>query len=133
MKVSNNVILFPKNKVENSAKLSNLEDIQRNIEMMRHYHIQETILNLTPLIFNQLDVAGFIIDDDENDDVKDGAFIVEALRSYMLKYYGDFHPFQIIAQNVFEKKKDEEESYKIVDELVLNLKNPESSEEEKGE
>jgi hypothetical protein len=27
--------------------------------MARHYHIQETIANIAPLIFNQLEVSGF--------------------------------------------------------------------------
>ena len=49
----------------------------------------------------------------------------------MCKYYGAFHPFQIIAENVFEqqKNKDDQETYKIVDEINLNLKDPEEESE----
>lgn len=127
---ANNVVTFPKKNA--NLKEHNIEDIHHNLEMMKQYHIQETILNLTPIIFNQLDIAGFgITDDDDISDLKDGAFIVEALRSYMCKYYGAFHPFQIIAENVFEqqKNKDDQESYKIVDEINLNLKDPEEESE----
>jgi len=124
MSKSNNVILFPK-QLESNPNLAKIEDIQHNLEMMRHYHIQETILQLTPMIFNQLDIAGFGLSEDSDDDVKDGALIVEALRSYMSKYYGSFHPFQVIAENVFIEKEDDEGAYKIAEKLELDLKNPE--------
>ena len=102
--MSNNVIAFPKANVKISKDNRTVENIQQNVEMMKHYHIQETILNLAPIIFNQLDIAGFGLDDEdeEDNDVKDGAFIIEALRSYMCKYYDIHHPFQKIAENIFE-------------------------------
>jgi hypothetical protein len=118
-----NVIVFPKANAQIEKNI-NAEDIQRNMDMMKHYHIQETILNLAPIIFNQLDIAGFGLSDEEDDDVKDGAMIIEALRSYMCKYYDEYHPFQIIAENVFIPKDDEEGAFKIVEELSVELKNP---------
>lgn len=122
----NNVIAFPKANLKIEKELKTVEDIQRNVDMMKHYHIQETILNLAPIIFNNLDIAGFGLSDEETDDVKDGALIIEALRSYMCKYYGEYHPFQIIAENVFIPKDDEEGAFKIVEELAIDLKNPET-------
>lgn len=127
--LSNNVIVFPKQNVVSNSKSANMEEIQHNIEMMRHYHIQETILNLTPMIFNQLDVAGFGLSEDGDDDVKDGAFIVEALRSFMCKYYELDHPFQRIADAVFEQKPDEEGTFRIVDKLNIQLKDESQTEE----
>lgn len=124
--MSNNVVMFPKSKIENPANISKLEDIQQNMEMMKHYHIQETILNITPMIFNQLDIAGFGLSDDENEDIKDGALIVEALRSMMCKYYGIYHPFQIIADTVFLDEDQEKGSFKIAENLNIELKNPET-------
>jgi hypothetical protein len=121
-----NVIVFPKTNAQNYKNLKTVEDVQRNVDMMKHYHIQETILNLAPIIFNHLDIAGFGLSDDEDDDVKDGAMIIESLRSYMCKYYGEYHPFQIIAENVFIPKDDEEDAFKIVDELAVELKNPDT-------
>ena len=122
--MSNNVIAFPKNNAKISKDNRTVENIQQNLETMKHYHIQETILNLAPIIFNQLDIAGFGLDDDEEDnDVKDGAFIIESLRSYMCKYYEIYHPFQKIAENIFEPKEgDEEGAFRIVDEISLDLK-----------
>jgi hypothetical protein len=130
---SNNVVVFPKTFVQ-SKEHQQLEDIQHNLDMMKHYHIQETITNLAPLIFNQLDIAGFGLTEDIDEDIKDGAFIVESLRSIMCKHYDIYHPFQVIAENVFEEnKKDPEGAYRIVDKLELDLTEPEEIEEDSKE
>ena len=127
---ANNIVAFPLKNV--NVHEQKIEKIHHNLEMMKQYHIQETILNLTPIIFNHLDISGFgIVDDDDVSDLKDGALIVEALRSYMCKHYGTFHPFQIIAENIFEQDTHkDEETYKIVEELNISLKDPEESETE---
>lgn len=119
---SNNVILFPKNRL-NTNGVTAIEEIEHNLEMMKHYHIQETIATLAPIIFNQLEIAGFHITDDENEqhDIKDGAFIVESLRAIMCKYYGIYHPFQQIAEKVFSENTEELGTLKIVDSLNLDL------------
>lgn len=127
---ANNVVVFPKTFVHPKEQ-KQLEEIQHNLDMMKHYHIQETLTNLAPLIFNQLDIAGFGLTDDLDEDIKDGAFIVESLRSIMCKHYGVFHPFQIIADNIFEEnEKDPEGAYRIVDKIELNLKESEEDSEE---
>lgn len=128
---SNNVVSFPKSK--NVSKDITLEDIEHNMDMMRHYHIQETIQNLVPMVFNQLDIAGFGLDEEDIDhDVKDGAFIVEALRSLMLKHYDMRHPFQQIAEAVFVPHPKEEGAFKIVEKLELELEPLEQTETEIG-
>jgi hypothetical protein len=125
--VANNVVAFPRKHSHKETPQQKFEDIQHNVELMRHYHIQETISHLTPIIFNHLDVAGFGIVDEETDDIKDGALIVEALRSYMLKYYSMYHPFQIVAENVFiPDDEDEEGSFRIANTLMVELKNSET-------
>lgn len=117
---SNNVVAFPKSKTV--SRDITLDDIQHNMDMMRHYHIQETIQTLAPIIFNQLDIAGFGISEDEEDmDVKDGALIVEALRSLMLKHYDMNHPFQQIADAVFVPHEKEPSVYKIAERLEIDL------------
>jgi hypothetical protein len=123
---SNNVIQFPKknNRIQNNEVV--LEDITKNVQMMKHYHIQETIANLAPIIFNNLEVAGFGISDDEDTEiVRDGAFIVEAIRSILCKHYGIYHPFQQIADNIFEPDEEEEGALRIVERLNLKLKRSE--------
>ena len=79
------------------------------------------------MIFNQLDLAGFDISDEETMDIKDGAFLVESLRSIMCKYYGMYHPFQQISQNVFFPDQEEIGALKIADSINLNLKKSETN------
>ena len=120
MKTSNNVVSFPK---RNANPDISLEDIQHNMDMMKHYHVQETIQTLVPIIFNQLDVAGFgLIEEDVDLDIKDGALIVEALRSLMLKHYDIHHPFQQVAEAIFEPHPTEDGAFKVVKKLDLELK-----------
>jgi hypothetical protein len=123
---SNNVINFPKPYNGPKNEINETEIIQ-NVEMMKHYHIQETISNIAPMIFNQLDIAGFDFTDEESVDIKDGAFIIEALRSMMCKHYGLYHPFQQISENVFFPDKEEIGALKIVDSINLELKKSETT------
>jgi hypothetical protein len=116
--------MFPKTNSNVKIPEASFEEINRNVEMMKHYHIQEAIANLAPIIFNQLEIAGFDISDDEDqDNIKNGAFIVEALRSIMCKHYEIYHPFQKIAKNVFEPDAEEIGALRITNSLNLELKN----------
>lgn len=126
---SNNVILFPKEN-KNIKKIISIDEINHNVEMMSHYHIQETITNIIPIVFNQLEIAGFYLgDDDDDESIREGAFFVEALRSLMCRHYGIYHPFQKLVENVFEKELNDDGALKVVDELYLDLTEPESDEE----
>lgn len=127
--MSNNVISFPKKNSKVGDPQAAAEEIQNNLDMMRYYHIQETILNMAPIIFNQLDIAGFGLAEDEDEDVRDGAFLIEALRAMMFKHYGMHHPFHTLIDNIFEEKLTEEGSYKIVDKINLDLRDPEEETE----
>ena len=122
MPVSNNVISFPKKNFNSEIKNTTLEEAQENINSARYYHIQGAIEDIAPLLFNQLEVSGFAVSSmDEEDSLKDGAFLIESLRSIMCKYYGLYHPFQRISENVFIPDEKEKGSLKIVDELNLTL------------
>ena len=127
---SNNVIVFPKEN-KNFKKVISIDEIHHNVEMMNQYHIQETIANVVPIIFNHLEVAGFYLgnDDDENDleQIRDMAFIIESLRSFMSKHYGIYHPFQKLTDNIFEEELTDEGALKVVDEISINLKDEEES------
>ena len=120
---SNNVVAFPKAYGGPKTEKITVEEVTRNVEMMQHYHIQETIANIAPMIFNQLDIAGFSLPDDEEDlDIKDGALIIESLRSLMCKHYDLYHPFQLISENVFYPDEEETGALKIVKTLNIELK-----------
>lgn len=123
--VSNNVVQFPK--IYNGPKdeESFREQISLNIDMMKHYHIQETIATITPMIFTQLEIAGFPLGDEESGelvDIKDGALIIESLRSIMCKQYEIYHPFQKIADNIFSPDDEEEGALKISESINIQLK-----------
>jgi hypothetical protein len=122
---SNNVIVFPKhNPNVTGSMLKSIEEVQNNINMARHYHIQETIANIAPLIFNQLEVSGFNFPEEtDDDDIREGAFLVESLRSMLCRYYGIYHPFQKITKSVFIPDDEEEDTLRIVDSINISLKN----------
>lgn len=122
--IANNVVNFPKAYIGPKEKVS-AEDITRNLDMMKQFHIQETIANLAPLIFNHLDVSGFALLEEEAEEaqsIKDGAFVIEALRAIMCKHYGIYHPFQKLSEEIFYADEDEPEALRIVDSLNIVLK-----------
>ena len=124
---SNNVILFPKKNL-NAKPTLEMKEIEKNMEMMKHYHIQETIATVAPIIFNQMDLAGFNLgEENEKSSIKDGAFIVEALRSMMCKYYNIYHPFQQIAESVFTAETEDLSVLKIAESINLKLQQTETN------
>jgi hypothetical protein len=125
--MSNNVISFPReNKNPQTQKTKSIEEINHNLEQMNLYHIQESVVNIIPIIFTQLEIGGFNVEDlDEDVVIKEGAFLVEALRSIMCRHYGIYHPFQKLSEEIFEYSGDKDEALKIVDELTIVLKEDE--------
>jgi len=106
MKQSNNVILFPK--IRKTVAPVTKEDIEEVLEQNKQYHIQQTIDFLTPILFSHLNIAGFIPNESEFA-IKEGAFIVESIRSHMFTHYGLKHPFQKIVDKVFIKEEGDDE------------------------
>jgi hypothetical protein len=104
---SNNVILFPSTYKHPPR---NLDEVINSVDTMKQVHIQETISTIVPIIFQSLAASGFDFGiDEETDDVpelKDGALLVEAMRSMLCKQYKIYHPFQDIAENAFFLEKD---------------------------
>lgn len=122
---SNNVVVFPKEN-KNIKKMISIEEINKNVEQMSLFHIQESIASLVPIIFTQMDIAGFSPTDEQiEEDIKDGAFLVEALRSMMCKHYGIYHPFQRLADGIFKDHPDEDGVLRIVDEIEMDLREDE--------
>lgn len=124
---SNNVVSFPKPYSGPKEKV-NIEDISKNLDMMKQFHIQETITNIAPMIFNQLDISGFVFADPDSENfenIKDGALIIEALRSIMSKYYDIYHPFQKLSEEIFYPDDKDPDMLRIVDSLKIDLKNKE--------
>lgn len=125
---SNNVVTFPKPYSGPKEEVS-IEDISKNLDMMKHFHIQETLTNIAPMIFNQLDISGFTLSDpdsEEFENIKDGALIIESLRSIMCKHYGMYHPFQKLSEEIFYPDDSDEDVLKIADSITIDLKNSEN-------
>ena len=62
------------------------------------------------MLFNNIEIAGFnVIGEDEETDMnmKDGALIVESIRSLLCKYYDIEHPFHAFANACFEQVDDD--------------------------
>jgi hypothetical protein len=118
-----NIINFPKEKIIQKENLpKDFNEIKVSVDGMKYAHIQETVSVIIPMIFQQLSVAGFDIidDDDEQTSLKDGAFLVEAIRSILHKYYELPHPFQKISDSVFTIQ--DNGVLLVADELCLSLK-----------
>ena len=121
---SNNVITFPRAKIKNDETPS-LEEIKENVETLKHFHIQEVIANIAPMLFNQLDISGFTDLEEQDMDMRDGALIIEAIRSLMCKHYGMYHQFQRISESIFKIDENDPTTLKIVDDLKINFKKSE--------
>ena len=93
------IILFPNRNPGISVPQSE-EEVEQNIEQVQLYHISETIDAILPLIFNTLTISGF--DLAKNDDIKNGALLVEALRSVLCQFYDIEHPLQEVAESLFK-------------------------------
>jgi len=109
---SSNIISFPKSK----------EEIDQNLDATKQYHIDQAINLLIPTIFNHLRLAGFESEEENEFSIREGAFIVEAIRSHMFSHYGLKHPFQRIVEKVFIPDPNEEGSLTVTKTLKVTLK-----------
>jgi hypothetical protein len=121
---SNNIIQFPGKYINpgiaNGVTLpSSYEEIENNVNVMKQVHIQESIENIVPRIFESLQLLGFQVED-EHLFLKDGALIVESVRAFLYKLYNIEHPLHIIADSLF--KESEDEYLEISDNIKIIIK-----------
>lgn len=129
--MDDNVIPFPRME-SNKFRLTDIKDVESRMVLLRHHHINETLANVIPNLFLQLDTAGFDFTDPEDDEgngqyTKDGAFLIEAIRSMLCKHHGIGHPFNDLADKVFAAVENEPGVLKVVDKLDIMLNNVEES------
>jgi hypothetical protein len=117
-----NVITFPsRGKFINNPPISE-ESAAIGVSMVKFNHINETLATVIPMLFNNLELAGFDFsaeEEEQDDNVKDGSFIVESVRSMLCKYHNIKHPFQDIAETIFIKEKDG--TFKLTKKLEIEL------------
>lgn len=121
MENTNNIISFPH---KNNMRKIEPDEIENNLTMVKYNHIGETLALVIPILFNNIELAGFLIDDDEtksNINIKDGALIVEAIKAFLLKHYDIYHPFQDISNEVFEETEVDNE-FKIKPKISIEFK-----------
>jgi hypothetical protein len=105
-----NVILFPQERVANTANVGigklrvpkTVDEVKTNFIVMRHVHVNEIIDKLLIMMTRELDVDQIT----HNENLKHSAFFVEALRSMLYKQYNIPHPFQPVAEEIFETEAD---------------------------
>lgn len=102
MMSSNNVIQFPRRSTDRIAAPQTVEEVIDSVESIKQLHIQETLETVVPILFDKLAAASFQ-PENELEFMKDGALIVEAIRSFLLKLYDVNHPLQLIAEHLFEQ------------------------------
>ena len=119
--VANNVIQFPKNKKKYNPVV--VEELPASINAAKHNHVNEVLSFVIPQLFKNMELSGFDVVPEFEDDIdlnlKDSAFIVEAIRSLLLKCFDIRHPFQDIADNIFTVKDDG--TFTIVKHLELDF------------
>jgi hypothetical protein len=106
-KQSDNVIMFP-SRGNPPQQVSN-EKIKVDMKMVKFNHINEALETIIPMLFNNITIAGFDIlpeDEEEDENIKDNALIVESIRSILCKYYGLNHPLQEVAEDFFVRKEE---------------------------
>ena len=105
MTQANNIVLFPtRNNKYNGPQT--IEEVDESMDMVKQFHIQETIETIIPSLFDQLHVAGFQPDEDDDDILKHSAMVVESIRSLLCMLKGIDHPLQMIADNLFIQTSD---------------------------
>ena len=111
------IITFP---VKNPRSPLTDDESQQAVDTMKSQHIQETLLAISPMLFERLMAAGFDFSDFQTEEeLKYGSFLIEALHALLCKYYDLYHPFQTVAEHIFVR--DEEDDFTVTDEIHLKF------------
>lgn len=87
---------------------------------MKLAHVHETLMSITPMLFERLMAAGFDFSDYKSEsELKYGSFLIESIHSLLCQYYDVYHPFQDVAEKIFVK--DDHDELQVVDELQLKF------------
>ncbi|CAB4131554.1 hypothetical protein UFOVP132_144 [uncultured Caudovirales phage] len=122
MMSANNVIEFPNKNKLLSGEPKDMIEVTLNVNQIRFNHINETLQAVVPMIFSNIELAGFDFipnEDDEDPNIKDGALLVECLRSMLCKHYNIEHPLQRVAEELFIRQDDD--SFTLADTLVIDF------------
>jgi hypothetical protein len=124
MEKPTNVIQFPNSR-------NYVPEVPTNANILKYNHIEESLATIIPMLFNNVELAGFRIIPEFGEDseyIKDCSLAIESIRSMMCKYYDMKHPLQTVAENVFES--EGEGILRIVKTLNIELEPEEEFPEE---
>ena len=114
------IISFPVKNPRNPRVPPSDVGAQVAVDTMKSQHIHETLLAISPMLFERLHAAGFdFADFKSEEELKYGSFLVEAMNSLLCKYYDVYHPFQDLAEKIFVR--DENDEFTIADELNMRF------------
>lgn len=101
-----NVIKFPvKNK-----RLPDLDTFKKQMQdafdnnKIHRGHAEEATELFATIFLEHLAIAGYDVSDPKT--FKELALVLEGIKSYLFKYYGVYHPLQIVSEKTFVKKPD---------------------------
>src|SRR6266566_2769159 len=126
MNDANNVIQFPRKLSIDASETIPVRipiETETNLALIHHAYIHDMVEAVLSSISTQLRTAGFSL---ANTSLKDGAFFVESLHSLLCQCYDMKHPFQKIANEIFEQQPDGD--LRIVDELHIKFTEDEQNE-----
>ena len=118
-----NVIPFPKERivavrtqvVSPEQQVVIKTEPETDIALINHAYIHDVVETVLASMSLQLQQAGFKLG--ANTSLKDGAFLIEALHSFLKQQVEMKHPFQKVAEAIFEEQEDGD--LRLVDNLVL--------------
>lgn len=99
-----NVVQFPGAK--RNTPPQNIEEVKSNLDAVRQIHIEEAMGLIATVLFDNMQLAGFNFDPENNESIKDVALLLESLRSLLSKYHNIDHPFQLLAEELFALQKN---------------------------
>lgn len=117
---NNNIVSFPTSSSLPYMPPKTVDEVKENLELIRQFHVQQTIELIIENLFSQVYLAGFPVNGDDVPSQREGAFITETLRAILLNMYKINHPFQKIIDSVFIEK--DEDMLEIVDHIDVCLK-----------
>jgi hypothetical protein len=94
-----NVVQFPGAK--RNTPPQNIEEVKSNLDAVRQVHVEEAMSLIATVLFDNMAVAGFSFDAEDNESIKDVALLLESLRSLLSKYHNIDHPFQVLSEELF--------------------------------
>ena len=126
-KPANNVLVFPIERNVRPPQLQTMEEVNEHLELVRQFHIQETIEDIIPILYDQLEMYGFYPDQDDVQHLRVGALVVESIRAFLCEVKGIDHPLQIIAENMFEQ--DDNQDIIISDKVKITISSSTSNDQ----